>query len=145
MSPRRMIRMLGIAGLIAAMSAGHVAAETDLGQVCLGFGGVSDTVQLAATLPSGPALIVDFHFRWRGPGYQILGSGTGSPNAFEPDKFDIALMGTHNTALFGGNNLCSLYLTLDLASGLAPFNLRCTGSGGAPFTAAGNLAVIACD
>jgi len=144
MSSHRMIRILGMVGLIASMTAGHAAAETDLGQVCFGFTGVSDTVQLTATLPSGPALIIDFHFRWRGPDYQILGSGTGTPNASDADKFDIALVGSHNTELFGGNTLCSLYVTLDLTTGIAPFDITCTGSGGAPFTASGDMAVVSC-
>ena len=140
-----MLRVLALAGTIVALATGHAVATTDLGQFCFVFVGFPDTIQLSATVPTGPEPIVDLHFRWRGANYQILGSGTATPNPSDASKIDIGLVGTHNTAVFGGNPQCSLYATLNGTTGVGPVNVTCTGSGGAPFTAAGNLTPTACN
>lgn len=145
MPRRRLFRSLMLATVVCGLAVAPAAASTDLGQFCLVFVGFADTIRLVASQPSGAATIADLHFRWRGAGYQMLGSGTAASNVADPaDKVDIALVGTHNTAQFGGNKLCSLYFTLSLATGGGPFDLTCTGAGGAPFTASGALQATVC-
>jgi len=138
-------RVTVVAGLMIAIFTGHALAATDLGEFCFGSVGVTDTIQISATLATGPEPIAELHFRWRGPNYLILGSGAATIDPSDQTVIDIGLVGTHNTANFGGNPQCSLYATLSNSTAVGPFAVTCTGSGGAPFTASGTLAPITCN
>ena len=143
--PRRLLCSLVLAAALCALGGAQAAASTDLGQVCFVFVGFPDTIRLTATLPGGSATIADLHFRWRGPNYQVLGSGTAASNVADPAaKVDIVLVGAHNTAQFDGQPLCSLYFTMSLSSGGGPVHLSCTGAGGPPFTANAQLQIAPC-
>ena len=142
---KRLSKAVVLVGIAVAVWVGSATAGTDIGDVCIGFTGVPDTIQMSANITSGPEPLVDLHFRWRGTNYQILGSGTATVNPVDPAKVDIGLVGTQSTAQFGGNPQCSLYATITIATGKGAFAMNCTGSGGAPFTATGNLSIVTCN
>ena len=142
---RRMILVLVGLGIATLASAPPVASETDLGQFCFAVAGNSDAIRITATQPLGAAPIIAVHFRWRAPGYQILGSGSAS-TGLDLRFIDLGLVGTHNTSAFGGNRICALYAVLDPLGGSGPFTLTCTGLSfsGQAFVTTGTLIGVPC-
>jgi hypothetical protein len=136
---------LAIVGLLIGLGSGPARAGADLGQFCVTLAPLVDTVRLSLTETAGPATMITASFRWRfGTSSQVGGTGTITESLLSPGSFDLALTGTHNTTLFGGNKLCSLFAVLTPPTFDGPWQYTCTGAGGAPFTGSGTLSFVPC-
>ena len=147
MSPfiTRGLAVVAVVVLLIGVAPGTSSPDTDLGQFCVSLSPLIDTVRLSLTQGAGAATMVTATFRWRfGTSAQLAGTGTITESLLTPGSFDMALVGTHNTAFFGNNKVCSLFATLNPPVFSGPWQYTCTGAGGAPFPGSGTLSFIPC-
>ena len=134
-----------IAALVAVVVPTVSEAGVDLGQVCIQLLPFSDTVRLGLTTVDGSAPLVHVTFRWRNgaPGFQVAGTGALTEGPSGGGAFEMALVGSHNTAaILGGNKVCSLFVVLNPAS--TSWQVTCVGAPGLAFTANGTIGFVSC-